>query len=140
MTGRSFHKSRTGRLLNYLFVLPLFLGVRPLIVGFSLLDTLIYLGGAVLVIGLIMYNNSIPYILWDEISIKVLLPYREEREEHRFDTMEGYVVKGKRSVVLLSRDHRPLRIFLNPQDCRDFTAILNREGVSEIKRKRGRKR
>jgi hypothetical protein len=129
MNGNSFHKSLTGKFLNFLFILPLFLGFRPLFLNYSPLDTLIFLGGMALIMGLIIYNNSIPYIIYDEFSLKILLSYREDREEHRFDSMLGYVLKGKRRLTLYSLDHKPLKIYLSPRDRERFVAILTQEGI-----------
>ena len=135
----AFHKSPTSKLLNFLFILPLFLGLRPLFINYSLLDTLIFAGGMILILGLIIYNNSIPYITYDERVLKVLLPYKEDREEHRFDSMLGYGRKGSRRLTLYSLDHKPLKISLKPDDMTRFVNLLNDEGIKEssIKGTRG---
>ena len=129
MNGKSFHKSRTSKFLNFLFIVPLFFGLRPLFLNYSLLDTLIFLGGMLLILGLIIYNNSMPYIIYDDFSLKILLSYREDREEHRFDSMLGYIRKGKSRIILHSLDHNPLRISLTPRDMTRFVSLLTKEGI-----------
>ncbi|MDC7219517.1 MAG: hypothetical protein PQJ59_06220 [Spirochaetales bacterium] len=138
MVQGSFHKSPAAKFLNFLFILPLFLGLRPLFINYRLLDTLVFLGGMALILGLIIYNNSIAYITYDEVALRVLLPYRENREEHRFENMLGYRKKGSRQLTLFSLDHKPLRIILKPSDMERFIDLLIQEGISETSLAGGR--
>ena len=135
MDRGAFHKSPASKLLNFLFILPLFLGLRPLFVNYTLLDTLVFAGGMMLILGLIIYNNSIPYIIFDERALRILLPYREDREEHRFDSMLGYRARGSRRLILYSLDHKPLKINLEPGEMSRFVNLLHREGIRENNRK-----
>jgi len=131
MNRGTFHKSTASKILNFLFILPLFLGMRPLFINYSLLDTAVFLGGAGLILGLIIYNNSVPYIVYDERTLKILLPYRENREEHRFDSLLGYYLRGRKSLILISLDHKPLRILLTPGDRKRFVNLLDSKGIRE---------
>jgi hypothetical protein len=131
MNRGTFHKSPAAKFLNFLFILPLFLGLRPLFINYHLIDTLIFIGGMLLILGLIIYNNTVPYIVYDETALKILLPYREDREEHRFDSMLGYRKKGSRRVTLFSLDHKPLKISLRPDETIRFINLLNDEGIAE---------
>lgn len=131
MKREYFHKRPTRRILNFLFIFPFFLGLRPLFVNYRLLDTLIYLIGMLLILLLIIYNNTIPYIIYDDISLKILLSYREEREEHRFDSMLGFTLYGKRRIVLYSYDHKPLKIILKREDRNRFTKLLKGNNINE---------
>ncbi|MDC7224585.1 MAG: hypothetical protein PQJ60_12650 [Spirochaetales bacterium] len=131
MNRGTFHKSPAAKILNFLFILPLFLGLRPLFINYRLTDTLVFLGGMMLILGLIIYNNTIPYITYDPIALRVLLPYRENREEHRFDSMLGFERHGSRKLTLHSLDHKPLKISLRPDEMDRFTELLIQEGIRD---------
>lgn len=129
MAEGSFHKSQNSKFFSFLFISPLSLGIRPLFVNYSPLDTVVFLGGLLLILGLVIYNNTIPYITFDDISLKVLLAYREEREEHRFDGILGYKLSGRRRVTLYSLDHKPLKLILTPGDRVKFIQLLDDKNI-----------
>jgi hypothetical protein len=137
MNRGTFHKGTAGKILNFLFILPLFLGLRPLIINYSLLDTAVFLGGLILILGLIIHNNTVPYITYDDKALRILLPYRENREEHRFDSLLGYRLRGRRALILYSLDHRPLKIVLTLEERNRFVELLASRGIHRENESRG---
>jgi len=133
-TSGVFHRGFWSRFLHYLYLLPLLLGFRPLIIRFDGTVFIIYSLGFLILLLLIIFSNHIPYITYDNEALKVMLEYREDREIHRFDEMLGYYRSRSSRIYLFSLEHKPLKLRMGPKLMDRFVQLLQEHDIQPIEK------
>lgn len=83
---------------------------------------------------LIILSNRIPYIIYDEESLKVLLESREDREVHRFDEILGYYRKRPQLLLLFSLEHKPLQLRMGRQVVDQLIEVLEERDIQAVEK------
>ncbi|MDA3851189.1 MAG: hypothetical protein PF447_07920 [Spirochaetaceae bacterium] len=130
----AFYRGAKARILHYLYLVPMMIGFRPLILRFELLVFILYSLGFLFLLFLIIYSNNRSYIRYDERAMFIHLEYREGREEHRFDEILGYYRKRKGLFKLFSLEHKPLVITLGKKDGNRFAKLLDEKNIAKVER------
>lgn len=137
----AFHRGFRSRLLHFIYLLPILLGFRPLIIRFDLTVFILYSIGFLILLVMVIYSNSIPYVIYDKDGLYVLLEYREGREAHPYDQLLGYYRKKRRVLRIYSLEHKPLNLRIRKQEVERLIRLLESKGVSPVEREiaRGKK-
>lgn len=127
-----FRKHRPGRIVNYLFLLPFVMGFRPLIIRYDPLDLLLYSLGILVILGLILLSNRVPYVTLAGDRLILRLHYYQEPEVHFLDRIILVEPLKKGILKVYSRDYKPVRLHLDPAE-RARLLILLQERNLKIK-------
>ena len=125
----AFHRGFRSRALHALYLIPILLGFRPLILKFQWIQFTVYSTGFLILLFLVIYSNQIPFIVYDSLGLHVLLEYREGREIHRFDEILGYRRVRKRSLWIFSLEHKPLKLRMSSRAVAGLIGLLEEKGI-----------
>ena len=120
------------QLLNLFLLFPFAAGIRALRVKHTNTDLFVFLLGFLVVLTLILINNLRPYVRIQKKKILLYLLYSFRPEEHPFELLLGYKIKGKTGIVLFSYDHNPVIIRLRKKDRNNLLEILKNKAIYEI--------
>jgi len=110
------------------------IGFRPLLVRFQWSHFIVYSLGFLILLVLIVLSNRIPYIIYDEECLRVLLEYREDREIHRFDEILGYYRKRPHLLLLFSLEHKPLQLKMGRNVVDQLITILEERDIKAVEK------
>lgn len=128
------YRGGRSKFLHFLYLLPMLIGYRPLLVRFQWIHFVVYTAGFFMLLALVILSNRVPYILYDEECLRVLLEYREAREVHRFDEILGYYRKKPNLLLLFSLEHKPLRLRMGRQVVNELIETLEDRGIQAVEK------
>lgn len=130
-----FHRGFWSQFLHYFYLVPMLVGYRPLFIRFHWPVFIIYSVGFLSLLILVIYSNHIPYIIYDEETLQIMLEYREDREVHRFDELLGYYRQGTSRIFLYSLEFKPLRLRMGARVMDQFVRLLQSRGIKAVEKK-----
>lgn len=131
----AFRRGVRSRILHFLYLVPLLIGFRPLLVRFDWPSFVLYSSGCLFLLVLILVANRNPYILFDEDALHVQLEYKEDREIHRYEEILGYYQRRPGVIELYSLEHKPLVIRIGRRDSNRFKELMHNQGIQPTERK-----
>jgi hypothetical protein len=134
MEGLTFRRSLVSRAANWLLLIPFGMAGAALFLKASRLDVFLFIGGLGAVVTLILVNNLRTYIRIGKDRLYLSLPYSSYPEEHPFDLLLGYKIKGRRRLFLYSFEHRPVRVVLDTRDRNTLVKILQENNIYEAEK------
>lgn len=131
MAQAVFRRAKGSQAANTLLLIPFGMAGAALVIRPTRIDIFVFVMGLAAVITLILINNLRPYIRLENEGLFLYLPYSPRPEEHRFDQMLGYRIRGKYRLFIFSLDHRPVRLYLNPPDRESLVRVLQENNIYE---------
>ncbi len=129
MTPLVLKRHPVTRFVHYLYLLPFFPALRPLLVNFTIQDTSVYLGGIVLVTFLVIYGNKSPLVRVESDRLLLYLHYRHNAESHPFNGIRSCKRRSANRLTLDSKGFKPVSIRLKRTDADRLAARLKEEGI-----------
>ncbi len=124
-----FRKHRLARAFNFLFLIPFVMGLRPLIIRYNQLDFILYFIGLVIIIILIVISNHLPYVTLDGDRLILNLHYYQKPEVHFIERITSVETLSNHSLKIHSRDFKPVRIHMNPEDVNSLLKLLDKRNL-----------
>ncbi|MDA3956518.1 hypothetical protein [Oceanispirochaeta sp.] len=124
-----FRKHVVARLINFLFLIPIILAYRPLLVRFNRSELIWYSLGFLLILIIIIMSNRRPYLFLEEKKLTLNLHYYQNPEVHTLERITLIEPLGNHSCRIHSRDFRPVRITLSPLDLKRLFKTLSERNI-----------
>lgn len=117
------------RAAHFVYLLPFVPTLQPLLVDYRLTDTIVYAAGIVLVLFLVIYSNQRPLVRSVSGGLNLYLHYRHSAEFHPFTDITAYKRLSGGRIVLYSRAHAPVKLYMNKKDTAAVISRLEEEQI-----------
>ena len=129
MNDTVFKKNIIYRLFAYLLLLPFIPAVRPIINIHKTVELLIFIGGFLLTLLLIIYSNNKPYIVVTDKNLLIFLMYRHKPEIHMISSIEKLIKLTDRKLLLKTEGFDSLIIRLTIKEQMKFIELMEEKNI-----------
>ncbi|MBI9098853.1 MAG: hypothetical protein JEY91_10275 [Spirochaetaceae bacterium] len=129
MNNTVFKKNIIYRISAYLLLLPFIPAVRPILNIHTTVELLIFIGGFLLTLLLIIYSNNKPYIVVTDKNLLIFLMYRHKPEIHMISSIEKLIKLTDRKLLLQTEGFDSLVIRLTIKEQMKFIELMEEKNI-----------